>query len=448
MRRVVRPLPLRAPTPLATAFRRFVRAQASGVILLLGAILLGIIWANVPGASYNSFWGSHLTLSFGSYHAAFSLRDIVDQGLMTFFFLFVALEIKREILVGELASLRRATLPLFAALGGMVLPAFIYLLVNFGHNSRGWAIPMATDIALVGGIMSLVGRRQPLALQVFMLALAIVDDIAAIIVIAIYYTGSVTLFPVLALILLACFLLAMNALGTRHVWIYGSLGFLLWLGLLEANIQATLAGVVLAIAIPARSRLSAASFVRSGRDLIDRFERTAEADACVLCTEEMGEIARDLRTSAAHVRAPLSLLEDALRNWVIFLVMPVFALANGGIELNVSLLRGMAEPVVLGVILGLVLGKQLGIFILARISVGLGLARLSGGLTWPTIYSAGWLGGIGFTVAIFIADLAFAGSALLPSIKGGILIASLISGLGGWLLISLVTRNTNQRRLR
>ncbi|HLA81498.1 MAG TPA: Na+/H+ antiporter NhaA, partial [Thermoleophilia bacterium] len=412
----------------------------SGGITLLAAILAAIIWANLPADSYDSFWNSHLTVSFRIFDAGFSLRDVVDQGLMTFFFLFVALEIKREILVGELASVRRAMLPLFAAVGGMALPAAIYLAVNFGQNSQGWAIPMATDIALVSGMMSLLSRKLPLSLQVFMLALAILDDIAAIIVIALYYTGSVTLVPVVALVALAGVLLAMSALGIRHVWVYGSLGFLLWLGLLFAHIQATLAGVVLALAVPARSRLSADQFLVSGRDLLGRFEQAASVDSCVLCTEEMGEVARDLRTSAAHVRAPLSLLEDALRNWVVFLVMPIFALANGGIELNTGLLRGLGDPVVLGVILGLIFGKQLGILLFSRLSVTFRFARLPAGVTWSKTYSVAWLGGIGFTVAIFIANLAFDGSPLLPSIKGGILIASAVSGLGGWLLLTRTHR--------
>ena len=322
----------------------------------------------------------------------------------------------------------------------MAFPAGIYLLFNFGHNTQGWAIPIATDIALVGGVMSLVGRKLPQGVQVFMLALAIVDDIVAILVIALYYTGSITLAPVIALVVVGGLLLLMNRLGIRHVWVYGTLGFFLWLAFLRAHIEATLAGVVLALAIPARSRLGPQEFLDSGKELLARFETASESEPCVLCTEEMGDIARDLRTGAAHVRAPLSLLEDALRNWVVFFVMPLFALSNGGIQLNPALLRDLKDPVVLGVIFGLIFGKQIGIFVLSRTSVLLRLARLPAGASWTSMYSVAWLGGIGFTVAIFIADLAFKERELLPGVKAGILIASLVSGLGGWLLLRLAHR--------
>ncbi|MCL5735706.1 MAG: Na+/H+ antiporter NhaA [Actinobacteria bacterium] len=446
MRRVEKPLPIRAPRFVASAFRRFIEAHVSGGLVLLAAIAIAIIWANVPGNSYNALWDSEMSLSFRGSTGGFSVRDVVDQGLMTFFFLFVALEIKRELLVGELSSFKRASLPLFAALGGMAFPALIYLALNQGHDSQGWAIPIATDIALVSGMMSLLRHKLSGAMHVFMLALAIIDDIVAILVIALYYSGAITLPPVLAIVAIVGLLAAMNLLGIRHVWVYGTLGFLLWLAVLQAHIQATLAGVLLALAIPSRSRLSPQVFIRSGRDSLERFELLAENDSCVLCTEEMGELAQEIRVSASHVRAPLSVLEDTLRNWVVFFVMPIFALANGGIELNTSLLRGMGEPVVLGIILGLIAGKQLGIFLLARAAVWLHIAQKPANTSWWSLYSASWLGGIGFTVAIFIAHLAFSDSALLPSIKAGILIASLVSGLGSWLLLRLVRTGWRPRR--
>jgi Na+:H+ antiporter, NhaA family len=438
MRRVERPLPMRAPTTIASAFHRFVDAEASGGIALVAALVVAIVWANLPGNSYEAFWGSTISLTFRDAATSFTLRDAVNEGLMTLFFLFVALEIEREMLVGELASIKRAALPLLAALGGMVFPALIYLLFNVGGDTRGWAVPTATDIALVGGVMSLLGRRLSGPLQVFMLALAIVDDIVAILVIAFFYSGSITLLPLIALVVLAALLLVVNRLGVRHVWVYGTLGFLFWLALLRAGIEPTLAGVALAVAIPARSRLATQDFIQSARSLLGRFEQVSEENSCVLCTEEMGDIARELRISAGHVRAPLSLLEDALRNGVVFFVMPVFALANGGIRLSPSLVRGLGDPVVLGVIFGLVFGKQLGIFLLSRASVALRLASLPGGASWSGIYSVAWLGGIGFTVAIFIAGLAFDDDPLLPSIKAGILIASVASALGGWLLLRFV----------
>jgi NhaA family Na+:H+ antiporter len=432
---------VRAPKTIVSAFRRFAEAQVSGGLVLIAALLIAIIWANVPGGSYNSVWESDVLVSFAGLSATFSLREVVNEGFMAFFFLLVALEIKREMLVGELTPLRRATLPLFAALGGMIFPALIYLLINSGQNHQGWAIPIATDIALVSGVMSLLGRRLSGSIQVFMLALAIIDDIIAILVIALFYTGSVAPLPLVVLAALAGLLLLLNRLGIRHVWAYGTVGFLFWLTLLQAHIEATLAGVAVALAIPARSRLAPQAFIESTRGLLGEFEKASESGSCVLCNEEMGDIARDLRISAGHVRAPLSLLEDALRLWVAFFVMPVFALANGGIEMNQSLVEGLTNPIVLGVMLGLIFGKQFGIFVFSRASVGLRLARLPAGASWSGIYSVGWLGGIGFTVAIFIANLAFPNDPLLPSIVAGILIASLVSGVGGWLLLRLVFRN-------
>jgi NhaA family Na+:H+ antiporter len=218
-RRVERPLPGRA-LPLATAFRRFAQAQASGGIVLLAAIVVALIWANMPGGSYEWVWNSEIVVGIRGASAEFTLQDVVNQGLMAFFFLLVTLEIKREVLVGELTPPRRAVLPLLAAVGGMALPALIYLVVNLGRNSQGWAIPIATDIALVGGVMALLGRRLSTPVQVFMLALAIVDDILAILVIAIFYTGAVSPFPVVMLAVLALVLALMNCLGVRYVWIW------------------------------------------------------------------------------------------------------------------------------------------------------------------------------------------------------------------------------------
>ena len=445
MRRVERPLPLRAPETLTSAFARFLKAQSSQGALLLVSIGLALIWANLPwGDTYEVFWDTDIALSFGRFQFRFTLHDMVNEGLMTLFFLLVGLEIKREILVGELASLKSSLLPMLAALGGMALPALIYLIVNWGGATQGWAIPVATDIALVGGMMSLLRGRVPVSLQVFMLALAIVDDIIAIAIIAFFYSGSASLLPIAALIVGLALLAGANLLGVRHVAVYGALGLLIWFAMVRSGIHPTLAGVLLALVIPARSRVSPERFLKTGRRLIGQFAQEATEQSCVLGAEPMQELARELKRSSIEVRPPLSLVEDGLGRWVAYVVMPLFALANGGIELNLGLVRGLWHPVVLGIVAGLVIGKQAGILLASLLSVRLRLAALPKGASWLGLYGTGWLGGIGFTVAIFIATLAFEGAEILGAVKAGILLASAVAGLGGWLVLRRLSPPQNQ----
>jgi len=282
-------------------------------VLLLVAVALALIWANLPwGDTYHGFWDTEIAVSFAQSQFSFSLHDVVNEGLMTLFFLLVGLEIKREILIGELASLKSALLPMLAALGGIAVPALIYLAVTWGGATKGWAIPIATDIALVGGMMSFLRGRVPVCLQVFMLALAIVDDIIAIAIIALFYSGSASLLPVAALLAGLALLGAVNLLGVRHAAVYGALGLVIWFAMVRSGIHATLAGVLLALTIPARSRLSPERFLKTGRRLMGRFEQEVSERSCVLGAEPMQQLTRQIRRSCAEVRPPLSLVEDGL----------------------------------------------------------------------------------------------------------------------------------------
>jgi NhaA family Na+:H+ antiporter len=355
---------------------------------------------------------------------------------MAIFFLVVGLEIKREVLVGELVSRRRATLPIAAAVGGAILPAAIFLaLAGSGTAARGWGVPMATDIAFALGVLALLGSRAPLGLRIFVTALAIVDDLLAVLVIALFYTTDLSP-PALAVAggLLVALVLA-NRIGARRPLVYALLGIALWVAVFESGVHATVAGVLLALTIPATTRLDSDAYVARAREHIDEFEgRTVEGEDA--STEEHHAALWELEDATERVQAPMLRIEHALHPWVAFLIVPLFALANAGVRLEADLVSTIREPLTLGVIVGLVLGKQVGITLGAAVAVRLGFASLPIAVGWRHIYGAAWLGGIGFTMSLFIATLAYGdGSRELALAKIGILAASIIAGLGGFLIL-------------
>ena len=371
---------------------------------------------------------------------------------MAIFFLVVGLEIKREVLVGELASVRRATLPIVAAVGGAMLPAIIFLaIVGDGEAGRGWGIPMATDIAFALGVLAILGSRIPLGLRVFLAALAIVDDLLAVLVIAVFYTADLSL-PALAAaggILVA--LVAANLLGVRRPLIYGLLAIALWMAVFESGIHATVAGVLLAFTIPARTRLDSDAFVERARTIVDDFEgRTVGGEDA--STEEHHAALWELEDAAEKAQAPMLSIEHNLQPWTAFLIVPLFALANAGVAIRGELAAIVVEPVFLGVVAGLVIGKQVGISLAAWAVVRLGLASLPEGVHWRHIYGAAWLGGIGFTMSLFISGLAYGEGAMLTFAKVGILAASLVAGVGGYMVLrrgsSVTGRPTTQEGTR
>jgi Na+:H+ antiporter, NhaA family len=418
-------------------FQDFAHKQSSGGILLIIATAVALIWANSPwGESYVALWHTKLTVGVGDFSISKDLTHWINDGLMAVFFLVVGLEIKREVLVGELSSVGKAALPVAAALGGAVVPALIYIAINAGtEGSAGWGIPMATDIAFALGILALLGQRAPTALKVFLTALAIVDDIVAVLVIAFFYTLEISWGALgVGAIFLAALIVA-NLLGVGRTLVYAVLGVGLWLCFLLSGVHATVAGVLLALTIPASSFINPVAFLERSRYVLDRFEQAGERGENVLANEERQAALHALNHAAYKLEPPLHELEHALHPWVVFAIMPIFALANAGVELSGGIVGALTNPVALGIVLGLVVGKQVGIGLFAWLAVKLGVSELPEGVGWRHIYGAGLLAGIGFTMSLFITDLAFDDDVLTEAAKLGILVASLISGAVGWAIL-------------
>lgn len=350
---------------------------------------------------------------------------------MAVFFFVVGLEIKRELMVGELASVRKAALPAAAALGGMVVPALIYAGMNMGGPQLdGWGIPMATDIAFAIGVLALLGSRAPVALKVFLTAIAIVDDLGAVLVIAFFYTGelSMSALGVAGLTLLA--LIFVNRLGFRGPLPYMLLGIVLWVAFLQSGVHATVAGVLLAITIPARRAVDATEYLDQVKRYVAEFEEEHQP-GMIEPTEDQWDAVHSLEVVSERLETPLTRLEHGLHPWAVYFVMPVFALANAGVTLGGDVVGMLTGTVSLGIIAGLFFGKQAGILAASWLAVKMGAADLPGSVTWRQIWGVGLICGIGFTMSLFIANLAFETGGLLGEAKMGILAASLLSGVAG-----------------
>jgi NhaA family Na+:H+ antiporter len=421
-------------------FKEFFHSTVSGGLLLMAAAIVALVWANSPwSASYHELWATPMTVGIGEFAISKPLQLWINDGLMAIFFLVVGVEIKRELLIGELNTRRKAALPIAAAAGGALLPAAIFaLIVGGGLGSSGWGIPMATDIAFALGVLALLGSRVPIGLRIFLTALAIVDDLMAVLVIAVFYTADLHVDMLAAAAGVFVILLLVNRAGVRHPIVYAALGVVLWVFVLKSGVHATIAGVLLAVTIPARVRIDPADFVAKARAIVDRFEQRVIHDPTI-DVEDEHEALWELETVAEQAQAPMLRLEHTLHPWVAFLIVPLFALANAGVTLTGDVLRIPPDPIILGIILGLVVGKQIGITAATWLIVRSGRAMLPEGVTWRHVYGVGWLGGIGFTMSLFIAELALDAAALSMA-KVGILAASVIAGVGGYLLLRVWAR--------
>lgn len=422
--------------------REFVHAEAFGGVLLLICALVALIWANSPwSAAYDALWSIELTLGTAQFSITETLRHWVNDGLMSIFFFVVGLEIKREVLVGELASPRRAALPAIAALGGVLVPAGIYALLNWGGSgAAGWGIPMATDIAFSLGVLALLGKRAPYELKVFLTALAIVDDLIALLVIALFYTHDINLTALGYAAGLMGVLTMLNLAQVRNLVPYVLLGLVLWVLILKSGVHATIAGVLVAFAVPVRNVVDSRKFVEDSLHAIETFKASETGTYNDLPSEGQVDAIHDLSRLAYSVQSPLIRAELMIHPWTTYFVVPVFGLMNAGIELHGSVHQALLERTTLGVILGLVIGKPVGIFLASWLGVKLKLVQMPRNFTYGIVLGAGALAGIGFTMSLFISELAFKDPVLLYDAKLGILTASAVSAILGLLLLKRFLR--------
>lgn len=438
--------PINPNRRLLTPIREFIHAETTGGIVLFATAVIAMFLANsLWSDTYLTFWKKQLTIGFGSWALSKPLALWINDGLMVIFFFVVGLEIKREILAGELSTIKKSMLPVFAALGGMVVPAMIYMFFNHaGEGRNGWGIPMATDIAFALGLLLIFGKSIPISLKIFLTALAIVDDLGAVLVIALFYTSDLYLGSLVVGLIAMSFLLVMNYLEVRKVAVYVIFGILMWYAFLKSGIHPTLAGVLLAFTIPSRVKIDANDFPEHCRKLINEFEDAGDcAKPYILCEAQQTAV-QSLELACHYAQSPMQRLETNLHSWVMFLVMPVFAIANAGIVFNQSLFADALNPVTLGVFFGLAIGKPLGITLFSWVAVKAGLARLPEDLNWKMILGVSCVAGIGFTMSIFISDLAFESDTLMDMSKLGIFSASIFAGVTGWLILkSGKTKNTH-----
>ena len=413
--------------------QEFLRLEAASGILLLLSAVAALVWANVHGESYRAVFDHPFAVGAGGSVTRFTLRQLINDGLMAIFFFVVGMEIKRELAIGELKTLSKASLPAIAAIGGMAVPAGIFLAFNWGKPGQaGWGIPMATDIAFCIGVLTLLKDRVPRALVVFVTALAIFDDIGGIIVIALFYGHGLKVPWLLGAVGCAAVLFQMNRRYVTNGLVYAALGSGLWYALHHGGIHATITGVVLGLMIPARPR-------RPTREVIQDLADHASALVTTPPDEKVGaaEILA-IEDQLEDLEPPLNRFVYLLHPYVAFLIMPLFALANSGVELRGMALSSLTGPVALGTGLGLFVGKQLGIFGCTALAVRLGIAPMPGGASAAKVFGASVTAGIGFTVALFIAALAYPGAPqLLDQAKMGILLGSIAAGVVGYLLLRL-----------
>lgn len=417
---------------LTAPFARFARFEAAGGVLLIFITVVAMIWANSRwGQSYFDLFAIEVTAGFGDIVISKPFILWINDALMAIFFFMVGLEIKREILVGELSSPKKAALPIAGAIGGMLVPALFFVALNAGEETiRGWGVPMATDIAFALGLITLAGRRAPLSLRIFLTSLAIVDDIGALAVIAIFYTENLqTAYLTYAGIGLGVAFL-FNALRVRWPIAYLLLGFVVWYFVLKSGVHATIAGVAMAMAIPASGRVKADRFRDAAGHALTVFSEKDVEGHSIKTSGVQRAAVRSIVQSGLQVLPPLHRLEHGILPWVAFFIIPLFAFANAGVALSGDVTTMITGKLSLGIIVGLALGKPIGIFLISWIAVKLKLAELPEGVGWRQILAAGCLGGIGFTMALFISNLAFEG-ADLNAAKIGVLIGSLISTIAG-----------------
>ena len=418
-------------------FNRFFKSEVSGSIVLMACTIVALAWANSPWSqTYVDLAHTKVGFSWGDTSLYLSLQHWINDALMAIFFFVVGLEVKREIAIGELSTLRKAALPVSAAVGGMLIPAGFYVAVNVGGQAlHGWGIPMATDIAFALGILALFGSRAPIGLKVFLTALAIADDIGAVLVIAIFYTASLKLGALAVAAIFMLLIAGARAVGIRRSGIYLILAIGVWLSVLTSGIHATVAGILIAMLVPIRAKIEPEEFMKRARNRLAELESTNLTHDSMVDDKAQLHALDDIHQTTGDMIPPGIALEHRLHPVQSFLILPLFALFNAGVVLGGDSLGQTTDPVALGIVLGLVLGKQIGVVGFSWISIKSGWADLPDGVSWPHIWGASCLAGVGFTMSLFITELAFDNPSYIGKAKLGILVASLIAGiLGYWIL--------------
>jgi len=420
----------------------------SGILLMIVTALALFMANSFMSEAYFGFFQKKLTFAFEGFELSKPLILWINDGLMAIFFFLVGLEIKRETQTGELSSLKSASLPAFAAIGGMLVPALFYIAFNVdGDGSHGWGIPMATDIAFALGVMTLLGSRVPVALKLFLTALAIVDDIGAVIVIALFYSAEIYYEALILAGVLFAILMILNALKVFRVSIYLFIGIFLWIALLKSGVHATVAGILLAMAIPGKAKNSFDECVSSNESVLDRLKAKDDPRESLDPKKDKKLITAiyTIGDNCTHAVSPLLRIEHSLHSWVAFFVVPLFAFANAGVIFKASIFSDIGSPIAIGIFAGLVLGKPIGIALFSLLATKLKLASLPAGVKWKHIIGAGLLGGIGFTMSIFIDNLAFISDPNNIEIaKIGILFSSLIAGVAGYIML-FMAGNPNKK---
>ena len=425
-------------------FQSFLQSGSAGGVILFFCSVIAILAANVPSLSHiRDFWDISAGFSIGSFSMEMSLEKWVNEGLMAVFFFMVGLEIKREMMVGELSSPKKAMLPIFAALGGMLVPALIYTAFNYGlPSANGWGIPMATDIAFAIAVLAILGKRCPLGLKVFLTALAIVDDLGSIVVLALFYPShTLEMTYLLYALLTMMMLLSFNLLRWNRPLLFVLGGVMLWYLVLKSGVHSTIAGVMLAVTIPSKTKINEIGFYTAAERLVSRFKSASRGGADVFTNSEQVTVLHSLNNKVDDANPLMSRFEVTLHPWVYFLIMPVFALVNAGVEFGDGVWRSeFSSQIAGGIFFGLVVGKPVGIFFFSWLACRIGVAKLPSSVKWAELLSIGMVGGIGFTMSLFIDNLAFADNAMVEAGKAAIIVTSVVAALLGYLAVILSNR--------
>jgi NhaA family Na+:H+ antiporter len=436
---------LKEPSYLVRAVRvpiqTFIHTEEVGSLILLLGAAGALAWANSPWSqSYTDFWHTYVSFDIHVFAISEDLQHLVNDGLMAVFFFLVGLEIKRELMHGELSSFRKASLPVLAAFGGMAVPALIYLAFNWsGEGAVGWGIPMATDIAFALGVLALLGKRLPSELRVFLLGLAVVDDLGAISVIALFYTETIHWTELGLGVALFAAIAACIRLGVRSLGFYVVMSVLMWQFFLESGVHATLAGVLLAAIVPSKPYLQRKDYAPAVEDLLHDFKLAMANDD----QEKAQGIVEEIEELSSGTEGPMERLEGIVHPWVSFVILPVFALANAGIVFTSDTVSdALGSSVTIGIAAGLLAGNVIGIFGMTWLGVRLGIGQLPESVAWRHVVGVGLLAGIGFTVAIFVSSIAFDHQATVDQAKMGVFGASLLAGVAGYLFLRFVGAGT------